>query len=281
MQRGGLRYHYLDEGAGDPVLMLHGNPTWSFYYRNMVAALRDTYRCIVPDHIGCGYSDKPGDEAYNFTLASRIDDLAALVEHLQLGDKLTLMLHDWGGMIGMAYAVRHPEKIKRLVLFNTAAFHLPPTKPMPWMLSLVRDTALGAYAVRYGNAFARGAAWVGCTRQRMPRALRDAYCAPYDSPHNRLATLRFVQDIPLQPGDPAYAIVSETQAQLAQFQALPTLICWGMRDFVFDHHFLREWQHYLPQAETHEFEDSGHYVLEDASAEIIPLVQQFLAAHPL
>ena len=78
----GLRYHYLDEGAGEPVVMVHGNPSWSFYYRNLVLALRERYRCIVPDHIGCGFSDKPGDDRYDYTLARRVDDLERLIDHL-------------------------------------------------------------------------------------------------------------------------------------------------------------------------------------------------------
>lgn len=279
----GLRYHYLDEGAGDPVVMVHGNPTWSYYYRNAVVALSDCYRTIVPDHIGCGYSDKPDDSHYRYTLRQRVDDLESLLDHLALKENVTLVLHDWGGMIGMAYAIRHPERIKRLVLFNTAAFHLPKEKKLPLSLWLVRNTSAGAFSVRYFNTFSRGAAWIGCTRNRMSRDLRNAYCAPYNTPANRIATLRFVQDIPLNPGDPAYDLVSETQRALeeGQFQHLPTLICWGMKDFVFDHHFLNRWKTYLPQAEIHEFAESGHYVLEDASDAIIPLMQQFLKKHPL
>ncbi|WP_279384383.1 alpha/beta fold hydrolase [Geotalea toluenoxydans] len=108
----GLAYHYLDEGSGDPVVMVHGNPSWSFYYRNLVLALRDRYRCIVPDHMGCGFSDKPDDDRYDYTLPRRVDDLERLLDHLQLSKNVTLVVHDWGGMIGMAYAVRHPERIK-------------------------------------------------------------------------------------------------------------------------------------------------------------------------
>src|SRR6266567_2418147 len=139
----GLSYHYLDEGAGDPVVMVHGNPSWSFYYRNLVLALRGNYRCIVPDHIGCGFSDKPGDDRYDYTLSRRIDDLERLIDHLGLVGKITLVLHDWGGMIGMGYATRHPERIGRLVLLNTAAFQMPKEKKFPLGLKICRDTALG------------------------------------------------------------------------------------------------------------------------------------------
>ena len=154
--------HYLDEGPRDapPVLMLHGNPTWSFYYRNLVLALRDRYRCIVPDHIGCGLSDKPGDEQYDYRLRSRIEDVDALVRHLELDQPLTLVVHDWGGMIGFAWAVKSPDRIARSVILNTAAFPLPEDKKMPPALSLVRDTSLGAFLVTRFNAFSGIAARV-------------------------------------------------------------------------------------------------------------------------
>ena len=151
---GGLRYHYLDEGGGEPVVMLHGNPSWSFSYRRLVDALAPTCRTIVPDHIGCGLSDKPGDAHYDYTLERRVRDLEALLDHLGIESGVTLVLHDWGGMIGMTYASRHPERISRLVLLNTAAFHLPPSKPFPWPLWACR-TPLGAWLVRGLNAFCR------------------------------------------------------------------------------------------------------------------------------
>jgi haloalkane dehalogenase len=277
----GLRQHYLDEGKGATVVMLHGNPSWSFYYRNLVQALRGRYRCIVPDHIGCGLSDKPVDSYYSFTLQQRVDDLDALLEHLGLREKITLVVHDWGGMIGMAWASRHPERVARLVILNTASFHLPKEKKLPLALKICRDTQLGAFLIQGLNAFARGAAFVGCKRKRMSRELRDAYCAPYDNWQSRVATLRFVQDIPLKPGDPGYALVSEVQLGLQRFADRPMLICWGEKDFVFDRTFLAEWQRRFPAAEVHAFPDCGHYILEDARDEVIPLIEGFLQRHPL
>ncbi len=278
---GGLRCHYLDEGSGEPVVMVHGNPTWSFYYRNLVTALRGSHRVIVPDHIGCGFSDKPDDSRYEYTLRRRVEDFTALLDHLSLENDLTLVMHDWGGPIGMLYAVRHPQRIKRLILLNTAAFRLPPSKALPWALGLVRNTTAGALLVRQFNAFSRGASWIACRQRRLSKEVRDAYCAPYDSWDNRIATLRFVQDIPLQPGDRSYELAIEVESKVSLFQHTPVLICWGMKDFVFDHHFLEVWQRILPAAEVHRFPRAGHYVLEDAGEEIVPLVQQFLAAHPL
>jgi pimeloyl-ACP methyl ester carboxylesterase len=277
---GGLRCHYLDEGSGEPVVMVHGNPTWSFYYRSLVLALRNTHRVIVPDHIGCGLSDKPDDVHYDYTLSRRVEDLSALLDSLHLGDNLSLVVHDWGGMIGLAYAVRHPGRVKRIVLLNTAAFHLPPTKAFPAALWMAR-TRLGAFLIRRFNAFSRIATRVACRRKSLTREIRAAYCAPYDSWENRIATLRFVQDIPLRPGDRAYDLVTEVQSKLGLLARTPVLICWGMKDFIFDHHFLDVWQTILPHASVHRFADCGHYVLEDAAEEIVPLVQQFFRAHPL
>jgi haloalkane dehalogenase len=298
LDRNGIRYHYLDEGAGEPIVMLHGNPTWSYYYRRLVLALQHEYRTIVPDHIGCGLSDKPDDGCYRYTLASRVADLEALLNHLEtdspltthhspssthpspLTRNMTLVLHDWGGVIGMAYALRHPERIKRLIVLNTACFHLPPGKRLPWSLRMFRLPLLGAFLTRGLNTFCRGAAKLCCSRRPLSAEVRQAYLAPYNSWKNRIAVLRFVQDIPLRPGDACYDLVSEIQNGLSRFVSTPMLICWGEKDFVFYTYFLAEWQRHFSQAEVHRFPDAGHYVLEDASEEIIALIRQFLANHP-
>ncbi len=278
---GGLRYHDLDEGGGEPVVMVHGNPTWSFSYRKLVEALSPSYRTLVPDHIGRGRSDKPRDARYDSTLERRVRDLEALLAHLGIDDGITLVVHDWGGMIGMTYAARHPERIARLVVLNTAAFHLPPSKPFPWPLRVCRDTPLGAWVVRGLNAFARGTARIGCAHHPMPRAVRDAYIAPYDSWEHRIAIHRFVQDIPLRPGDRCYHTVTEVQDRLHLLADVPVLIGWGMKDFVFDHHFVDEWVRRFPKAEVHEFPKAGHYVLEDEAEALVPLVRSFLVSHPI
>jgi pimeloyl-ACP methyl ester carboxylesterase len=276
LDRDGIRMHYIDEGAGDAVVMVHGNPTWSFYYRNLVMALRDQRRCVAPDHIGCGLSDKPAESRYTYRLEQRIDDLGALLDHLAL-DQVDLVVHDWGGLIGLGWAVQHPERVRRLVVLNTAAFHLPAGKRVPWQLRLVRNTPLGVFLVRGFNAFARGATRAAVTATSMSREVRDAYCAPYDSWANRIATARFVQDIPLEQGDPGYQIVSETARGLDALAGHPIMICWGMRDFVFDHHFLAEFERVWPGAVVHTYPEAGHYVLEDAGEKIIPLVSEFLS----
>lgn len=277
---GGLRYHYLDEGHGEPLVMLHGNPTWSFYYRHLVLGLRDGYRTIVPDHIGCGLSDKPDDSRYEYSLRQRVADLETLLERLELRDNLTLVLHDWGGMIGMAFAHRHAQRIKRLILLNTAAFPLPSNKRLPWSLKWCRAPLLGPLLVRGFNAFSLGAVCY-CVQKPMASDVRNGYLFPYDCWRNRLAVLRFVQDIPLASGERGYDLVGEVAEGLPRFAGLPMMICWGERDFVFDGHFLDEWRRRFPAAEVHRFPDAGHYVLEDAGAEILPLIRDFLRRHPL
>ena len=278
---GGLKYHYLDEGSGEPVIMLHGNPSWSFYYRNLVKSLCRDYRTIVPDHIGCGLSDKPADSRYSYTLSQRVADLDQLIKHLNLPHKVTLVVHDWGGMIGMAWAALNPGRLSRLVILNTAAFPLPVSKPLPLALKMCRNTQFGAFLIQGFNAFARGAAWVGCKRKRMSAELREAYCSPYDNWQHRVATLRFVQDIPLREGDQGFDLVKQTELSLADYSEVPTSIFWGEKDFVFDRHFLEQWQTYMPHAEVHSYADCGHYILEDAGTEIIPLIEQFLKDNPL
>jgi len=275
----GLRMHYLDEGQGETVVMLHGNPNWSYYYRNLVRALMDRYRCLVPDHIGCGLSDKPGDDRYPYSLERRVSDLTAWLDHCGATENLTLVVHDWGGMIGMAFATEHPERIKRLVVLNTGAFHLPKSKAVPWQLKLARSP-LGAVLVRGFNAFSRGAVRSCVTRTAMPKEVADAYCAPYDSWSNRIAVHRFVQDIPLQPGDRGYDLITMVGNRLERLKSVPMFIGWGDKDFVFDEHFLNEWIARFPDAELHRYPDCGHYILEDASAELIPLIDKFLAQHP-
>lgn len=278
LDRSGNRLHYVDEGSPDapPVVMLHGNPTWSFYYRRVIAALRATHRCIVPDHIGMGLSDKPGDDRYEYTLDRRVDDVQALLEHLNIRSNITLILHDWGGMIGSAFATRFPDRIKQFVILNTGAFHLPKTKPLPWQLKVCRSF-IGALFVRGLNGFSGDAVKSCVTRRPLSAEVKQAYLSPYNSWKNRIAVHRFVQDIPLTPGDRAYDTVSRVQDNLHQFANRPMLMCWGMKDFVFDHHFLAEWEKRFPQAKIHRFEDAGHYILEDAHEEIIPLIKRFLA----
>jgi haloalkane dehalogenase len=274
------RMHYLDEGSGEVLLALHGNPTWSFYYRNLIKQFRGQYRLVVPDHIGCGFSDKPDDRQYSYRLEQRVRDIETLVAQLNLKD-ITLVLHDWGGMIGLAFATRNPHLIKRIILMNSSGFPLPQSKGFPLALTLSRTPLLGALLIRGLNAFAFTASWICCQRHRLPRSLRKLYRLPYNTWQQRIAVHRFVQDIPLNAKHPSWQLVDYTSQHLDQFQNIPFQIIWGERDFVFDRHFLVEWQKRLPQAEYHSFPDAGHYILEDLGDEAISLMRDFLKRHPI
>jgi len=277
----GHRYHYVDEGQGSPVLMLHGNPTWSFYYRQLITTLTPDYRVIAPDHIGCGLSDKPGREAYAYRLEDRVTDLEALVEHVLPDTPITLVVHDWGGMIGMAFALRHLSQIRRIVITNTSGFLPPAGKPIPLRLRLIRNFRSFAEPAVLGlNLFAR-AALVMAARRRLPRDVRRGLVAPYNRPKNRIATLRFVQDIPLSKNDPSYAMAKFVDDNLHRLGHLPMLICWGKHDFVFDLDYFHEWQRRFPKAEAHLFENAGHYLLEDEPQAVSRTIQNFFHHHPI
>ena len=265
------KLHYLDEGEGEVLLFLHGNPTWSFYYRNLIQNFQGRYRCIAPDHIGCGFSDKP--QNYNYTLTNHIDNLEKLVVFLGLKN-ITLLVHDWGGAIGMGLAVRKPELIKRLVLFNTASFL---SMDIPLGIGLCRMPLLGTILIRYLNLFVRGVLRFGLKRKkRLTQNVRAGYLAPYDTFENRIANLKFVEDIPMDTTVPSYSVIQYIEDNLKKFDGLPTLIIWGSEDFCFNVKFLNKWREIFPRAEVREVCNAGHLVVEDASDEIIPWIEGFL-----
>lgn len=278
----GLRYHYLDEGRGDPLIMLHGNPTWSFYFRNLIQAFREQYRVIVPDHMGCGLSDKPDTREYDFDLASRVNDLTALTNHLALDRPVTLVLHDWGGMIGLAWALEHLDQVARLVITNTAGFFPPGHVKIPKRLRLIRTpNFLFNWSVLHLNLFARAALYMA-PRKRLPGEIKTGLIAPYNCPRHRLATLKFVQDIPLGPNDGASGkIVSRVDHHLETICDRPTTIIWGAHDFVFTRTFYEHWRHRLPDARAHWLSDAGHYLFEDQPRRIIRLIGEFLNTNPV
>lgn len=262
---------YLDEGGGDEaVLMLHGNPTWSFYYRELVQAVAPQLRCVAPDHVGMGLSDKPQDHPY--TLATRIADIEDLVATLGL-KKVHLVVHDWGGAIGFGFAGRHPEMIGRIVVLNTAAFRSP---HLPARIALCRAQGLGPLLVRGCNGFAGPAVHMAMARRRLTPDERRGFLWPYDSWANRVAVHAFVRDIPMQVGHPTWETLAKVEHGLGRFGSHPALIVWGGRDFCFNDQFYAEWRQRLPQAETLYLPDAGHYVLADANTEAVPRINQFL-----
>ena len=275
----GLKLHYLDEGPvdGQPVVMVHGNPTWSFYYRSLVKSLSGQHRCLVPDHIGMGLSDRPGDDDYNFTLQSRIDDFGAWLDEVEPEREIDLVVHDWGGAIGLSWAVRNPERVRRVLILNTWAFNIPDDKSLPRSLKFAR-TGLGAFLIHRFNAFAGLAVTMASAKRLKPEVVRGLL-APYQGgARQRLATLRFVQDIPLSESDLAWAVLEETASKLSVLADKPIQFAWGAKDFVFNDEVLALWREKLPGAPVEYYEDAGHYVLEDAADRIVPLARQFFEA---
>ena len=267
----GGRMAYLDEGPRDApvVLCVHGNPTWSFYWRALVAGLSDRYRVVVPDHIGCGRSDKPQDWPYR--LDGHVRNLEALVAALDLRD-VTLVVHDWGGAIGFGAATRHPERFARFVVTNTAAF---PSPRIPLRIAVCRVPGFGALAVRGFNGFA-GAATIMATEKGLSPEARAGLLAPYGSWADRIATLRFVEDIPMAPDHPSWGSLSAIADGLVGLRDRPMRIVWGERDWCFTPAFREEWERRFPAAESFPLADVGHYVMEDAPERVLPLVRDFL-----
>ena len=266
----GHKMHYLDEGQGHPVLMLHGNPTWSFYYRNLVKKLSADYRCIVPDHIGCGFSDKPQD--YDYTVSTHINNVAKLVSKLNI-EKMNLVVHDWGGAIGMGLAVRRPDLINKIVIMNTAAFT---DTFIPLRIAVCRIPYVGEFAVRRLNLFVQAARFMATSKiLGLSGQVLEGFLFPYRSFRDRVAIYRFVKDIPMKPEHISYPVIKEIEDKLQSLKDKKIVIIWGCRDFCFTTHFLDRWKNIFPEAETFLFENAGHYVLEDEKEEAIIRISEF------
>lgn len=278
LELGEVALHYVDEGPRDaePLLFVHGNPTWSFLWRKLIARFSSERRCVAPDHIGCGWSDKP--QEYDYTLEQHVANLVALVERLELRN-ITLVMHDWGGAIGMGLATRFPQRIARLVVMNTAAFT---GGKAPLRIRVCRTPILGELAVRGFNAFA-GAARVMATEQ--PGGLRGEIAkgmlAPYSNWRERIATLRFVEDIPLARSHRSYATLEQIEQGLSKLSDKPMCVIWGLRDWCFTPWYLEQWRARFPKAQVHVAENAGHWVSEDEPENVARWMQEFLAAHPL
>ena len=278
----GFRYHFIDEQpaggntSSETLLCVHGNPTWSFAWRNFVKDLSKTYRVIAVDHIGCGFSDKPQD--YPYTLRQHIDNLKRLIRLLDL-QRITLLAHDWGGAIGMGAAGELPDRFSRFVLCNTAAFR---STRLPFRIAVCRWPIVGPLGVRGFNLFSRAALTMAVSHhERMTAAIRAGYLAPYNSWANRVAVQRFVEDIPMHAGHPSYATLVGVEEKLKQFQHRPMLLAWGERDWCFTPKFREEFQRRFPEAEVFAIDDAGHYIFEDAHERVIPRIREFIEKHPL
>lgn len=268
----GCKYAYIDEGSGQqPIVAVHGNPTWSFYWRRLIKELSPHQRVLAVDHIGCGRSDKP--QQYEYSLAKHRDNLLNWINHLDLKD-ITLVVHDWGGAIGLSAAIVEPKRFSRLVVTNTGAF---PPPYIPRRISACRIPVLGTLAVRGFNAFAGAAIRMATFRySKLPPTAASGLLTPYDSWQNRVAIDAFVKDIPRSVSHPTYEVLQHLEQNLDSLAELPILMIWGMRDWCFTPECLRIFQKHWPDAETIELNDVGHYVMEDAPDETITAIKRFL-----
>ncbi len=281
-----VRLHYIDEGpSGVPspsgqgpdaqassCLFVHGNPTWSFYWRDLVLGLRDRSRCVAVDHIGCGLSDKP--EKYPYTLAQHTANLIALIDQLDLR-QITLVAHDWGGAIGLGAAVARRERFAGLVLLNTGAF---PPPYIPWRIQACRIPVVGTVAIRGLNGFAGAALTMATERPAgLPPLVRDGLIAPYHDWATRVAVDAFVKDIPWRTSHPTYAVLATLEKSLMDLAHLPVQLIWGMKDWCFTPQCLERFRKHFPHARVLELARAGHYVVEDAPDEVLGEIRRFLA----
>jgi len=269
--------HYVDElhsaaGAERPatLLFVHGNPTWSFHWRRLILAARGQWRCVAPDHLGCGLSDLASQP---LKLSDHIQNLVHLVQELDL-QKITLVAQDWGGAIGLGALLRDTDRFERIVLFNTGAF---PPWFIPWRIRVCRWPLVGRLALQGGNLFSRAALKMTLARQRqLPKDVAAGYLAPYDSWSRRQAVYQFVRDIPASPRHPTWHVLEEIADGLSSFADLPQLLVWGMQDWCFTPACLEKFTDYWPEAEVHRLDDVGHWVVEDAPHESEQLMMSFL-----
>lgn len=269
--------HYVDEGHGAPVVMVHGNPTWSFYYRDLISAVAGSgRRAIAMDHIGMGFSDHPGRDRYPFSLERRIADLSEFLS-LTVGEEpIDLVVHDWGGAIGLGWAVDHVEQVRSMTIMNTAAFHPPDGQRVPVALRAARSAAAGETVVRGANAFVEGLVRVAVNRS-LSVDERRGYRAPYSSWGRRLGVYEFVRDIPVDPSHPTYQTISTIEEQLDLLRDVPTLLAWGLDDFVFGRSYRDEFKRQFASAEECEVENANHLVLDDGGEMVVQRIVDFLA----
>jgi pimeloyl-ACP methyl ester carboxylesterase len=273
VQVGELRLHYVDEGPRDapPLLMLHGNPTWSYMYRRPIELLTARgHRCVAFDHMGFGRSDKPA-EPRRYVLANHVSNAIALIDELDLRD-VTLVMHDWGGPIGLGAVLERRERFRALVAMNTWAWELPSF--LPGFLRQFRADGLGEILALAGNLSVESIPG-GMVRRDPHPQMMDAYRAPFPDYWSRLGTLAFIRDVPLTENDPSAALMGQIHESLADLD-LPLQLVWGMRDRVFVPVFIEEWLELFPDSPTVELE-AGHYIVEDRPDEVAEAIDGFVA----
>jgi haloalkane dehalogenase len=274
----GWRMHYVDEGKGDPVVMLHGNPTWGFLYRDMIAPLVSSgRRVIVPDMIGFGLSEKPTREQAH-CLDGHTANLTALMRQLDL-KRITLVCHDWGGPTGLSFAMSNPARVHALTIMSTWAWPMPPaefhTRIFPWRM--MHAPLIGPYLLGNHRALAgRGVYLSVVDRERFARTAQAAYEAILPDPATRLLTWVWPRWIPLDENARAFERFKWLEQELSS-SGLPALIIWGREDEVFDAAtFATRFKQLLPHAEGPHLVTGRHFLQEDSAPEIARLITTFL-----
>jgi cis-3-alkyl-4-acyloxetan-2-one decarboxylase len=268
-----LRIHYVDEGPRDakPLVMLHGNPTWSYMYRRPIASLAERgHRCVAFDHMGFGRSSKP-PEPRRYILSTHVQNAIELLDQLDLND-VTLVCHDWGGPIGLAAALERPERVRAVVAMNTWAWELPSF--LPGFLRQFRGEGLGEILAMANNAIVESIPG-GMTNRDVDPAMMDAYRAPFPDYWSRIGTLAFIRDIPLTENDMSAPLMGHIHESLPGLN-VPLLLIWGLRDRVFVPAFLEQWQAIFPDSHKVELQ-AGHYLVEDAPDEVADAIHEFVS----
>ena len=274
----GRTWHVLDNQVVDATLTLlcvHGNPTWSYLWRDLIADAPPKVRVIAIDQLDMGYSERT---ATTRRFEQRIEDLGALTDELGLTGPVVTVAHDWGGPISLGWAERHSDQMAGIVLMNTGV-SIPAGSPAPGLIRIVRIRGILQTACVATTAFIRGT--MALARPRLPRAIRDAYEAPYRSADRRAAIAAFVEDIPLAEDHPSFSTMEQVAADLDQLAKVPSLLLWGPSDPIFSDRYLGDLAARLPQSEIHRYTGAGHLVPEDA--DVASAVHAWIAqlGHPV
>ncbi|MEN8041413.1 MAG: alpha/beta fold hydrolase [Actinomycetota bacterium] len=257
----GRTWHILDNNVDNPKLTLlcvHGNPTWSYLWRDLLADAPDDVRVIAVDHLDMGFSERTGTVR---RLEQRIDDLSALTNELGVTGPVVTVAHDWGGPISLGWAQRHQDQVAGVVLMNTAV-HQPVGSPAPRLIRMARLPGVLRLVCQATLTFVRGA--MAISRPRPPKPVRKAYEAPYRTSDRRAAIAAFVEDIPLSDDHPTSGVLDAIAASLESFGETPALLLWGPSDPVFSDLYLHDLEARLPHARTHRFIGASHLTPEDA-----------------
>lgn len=261
--------HYIDEGSGDPVVMVHGNPDWSFSFRKVILGLRSEFRCIAPDHMGFGLSDKPNNWSYR--VADHAANFAEFIQSLAL-PPIHLMVNDWGGPIALRYAIDHPASVKSLIIMNSWAW---PVRHLPhfWLYSTIIGGPIGQYLIRKHHFFSKVLLKLAIhQKEQFTPHIHQHYLMPHRHEKERQGIWTFAREI-----RQATHLLQSLDDQLGAIAHLPAMLIWGLHDPAFGRHFLRQWQLQLLDPEVVELKEAGHFPQEDQPQSVISATQKFIA----